>query len=176
MSAGRPTDFTPELGTLICVLMSDGMSLREICRQFNGKPSLGTVLRWVAKGDLPESEEQYKIFCKQYARAEDARAQGIFDEIIEISDNAGGGERVKTKEMVGPDGRASGVKEVTTTRGDVVDRDRLRIDSRKWVLARMRPKKFGDKVDHTSSDGSLTPAPAQFIFEGVQPDADTDTQ
>ncbi|NBB81691.1 MAG: hypothetical protein GVY36_19995 [Verrucomicrobia bacterium] len=40
-----------------------------------------------------------------------------------------------------------------------VARAKLKIDARKWVAARMKPKSWGDKLqqDHVSSDGSMTP-------------------
>ncbi len=31
MPAGRPTDYTPELGDLICSRIAEGSSLRKIC-------------------------------------------------------------------------------------------------------------------------------------------------
>ena len=36
---------------------------------------------------------------------------------------------------------------------------RLRVDARKWVASKLLPNKYGDKtqVDHTTSDGSMTP-------------------
>jgi hypothetical protein len=33
-----------------------------------------------------------------------------------------------------------------------VQRSRLRIDTRKWVLSKMKPKRYGDKVEHDLSD------------------------
>lgn len=67
-------------------------------------------------------------FAKQYARARDVQADTFVDEIVAIAD----GE-------VGPT--------------DDPARDRLRIDARKWVAARMAPKKYGDKVqtEHTGA-------------------------
>jgi hypothetical protein len=35
-------------------------------------------------------------------------------------------------------------------------RDRLRVDARKWLLSKMLPKKYGDKLDVTS-DGEKMP-------------------
>jgi hypothetical protein len=35
---------------------------------------------------------------------------------------------------------------------NVVQRDRLRIDTRKWLLSKLEPKKYGDKVDVTSGN------------------------
>lgn len=58
-----------------------------------------------------------EAFANQYARATDLRAEHEFDHMFEIADG----------------------------KGDPV-RDRLRIDTRKWALARMNPRKYGDKV------------------------------
>lgn len=42
--------------------------------------------------------------------------------------------------------------------GEHVQRSRLRIDARKWMAGKLRPKVYGEKqqVDHTNSDGSLS--------------------
>lgn len=42
------------------------------------------------------------------------------------------------------------------------------MDSRKWRLARMRPKVYGDKIDIASSDGSMSPK-ALFDFSKMSP-------
>ena len=42
------------------------------------------------------------------------------------------------------------------------------MDSRKWRLARMRPKVYGDKIDIGSSDGSMSPKPV-IDFSGMTP-------
>ena len=51
-----------------------------------------------------------------------------------------------------PWGRGQGVGDagsfgprVSTERGDQVDRSRLRVDSRKWLLSKALPKIYGDK-------------------------------
>lgn len=79
---------------------------------------------------------------QRYARACDDRADLIADEILSISDNTG-------NDMITlPDGR-----EVVDNA--VVQRDRLRVDSRKWLLSKLQPKKYGDKIDVAHS-GSVT--------------------
>ena len=59
---------------------------------------------------------------------------------MDIADTPIEGE--KTKTIDGPDGKKT---EVTT--GDMIDHRKLQVDARKWALARMNPKKYGDKVD-----------------------------
>lgn len=61
-------------------------------------------------------------FSEQYARAREEQADLFVDEIISIADS------------VEPDSAA-------------VAKAKLQIDSRKWVAAKMMPKKYGDKVE-----------------------------
>lgn len=65
----------------------------------------------------------------RYARACEDRAEKIADEILKIADD--GSNKDNT----------------------IVQRDRLRIDSRKWLLAKLHPKKYGDKLDVEHSGG-----------------------
>ncbi|EML9403843.1 TPA: ubiquitin carboxyl-hydrolase [Klebsiella pneumoniae] len=91
---------------------------------------------------------EHQEFRDQYAKATETRADAIFEEIFEIADDA-------------------------TEESAAVAKARLRIDTRKWALARMNPKKYGDKVsqeiDHKSSDGSMTPKPTIIQLLPVEP-------
>ncbi len=57
-------------------------------------------------------------------------------------------EGVKTKTL--PDGT------VETVHGDMIEHRRLQVDTRKWALARMFPKKFGDAtlLKHADAEGN----------------------
>ena len=109
--AGRPSDYMPEVADDICSLLSSGESLLKVCKR-PGMPDKSTVFRWLAK---------HEDFRDKYAKATEARADSIFEEIFEIADNAI------------PDAAE-------------VAKARLRVDTRKWALARMNPRKYGDKV------------------------------
>lgn len=74
---------------------------------------------------------------EQYARAKADCLECMADEIIEIADESRRGVKTTTK--------ADGTTE--TVEGDMVERTRLQIDSRKWLLSKLAPKKYGDKVD-----------------------------
>jgi hypothetical protein len=65
-----------------------------------------------------------------YARAREDQADTLADEILAISD--------EQREAVTRDG---------TIYDPEVHRDRLRIDARKWVAAKLKPRKYGDKVE-----------------------------
>lgn len=71
-----------------------------------------------------------------YAAAKDAALDIIAEEIIQLADECRPGTKVKTSKRNG--------EEVTT--GDMVERSRLQIDARKWLLAHLAPKKYGDRT------------------------------
>lgn len=91
---------------------------------------------------------QHQEFRDQYAKATETRADAIFEEMFDIADDA-------------------------TEESAAVAKARLRIDTRKWALARMNPKKYGDKVsqeiDHKSSDGSMATKPTTIQLLPVEP-------
>lgn len=118
---GRPSGYSAELAAF---RMGEGESLRSICRD-DAMPALSTVFRWLA-GD--------REFQEQYARAMDARATLLAEEILEISDDSSGDA------VTDPETGAVRMD------AEFVARSRLPVDSRKWLAARMAPKKYGDKV------------------------------
>lgn len=84
-----------------------------------------------------------------YARACEKRAEVIFEEILEIADE-------KCDDVIyNEDGTISENREF-------INRSRLRIDARKWMLGKMQPKKYGDKLDLTT-DGEKLPASTPTI-------------
>ena len=72
-----------------------------------------------------------------------AQADYYAEEIIEISDDSSGDE------LTDEDGK-------TRINSEFVNRSRLRVDTRKWLMARMAPKKYGDKITQevTGADGT----------------------
>jgi hypothetical protein len=110
--------------------MIEGESLRQICTG-EGFPSKSTFLRWVT--DDVELEKQYRL-------AVDFRADVYFERMLDIASTQELGETTKTVD--GPDG----IK-IEIAKGDMVNHRKLHIDTIKWALARMNPKKYGDKVD-----------------------------
>ncbi|UGA46650.1 terminase small subunit protein [Bradyrhizobium quebecense] len=112
--------------------MAEGESLRSICRD-EEMPGLSTVFLWLSKD---------KAFVEQYARAIDARSTVMEEEILQISDDASGDV------IEGEDGSVK-------VNAEFVARSRLKVDTRKWLMARMSPKKYGDKLttEVTGADG-----------------------
>jgi hypothetical protein len=81
---------------------------------------------------------------ERYARACEERQDKLFNEILEIADTPNMGMVTVVKK----DG-------TEITKADMIQHRRLQIDARKWVLAKMNPKKYGDKVDLTSDGEKL---------------------
>jgi len=123
---GRPSIFTQSLADTICDRMADGESLRSICRS-EDMPGTTTVVRWLTDKET---------FRAQYAKARELQADALFDEMLDISDEASNDWMEKhDKENVG-----------YSLNGEHIQRSRLRVDTRKWIAARLAPKKYGDKT------------------------------
>jgi len=116
-----------EIFNHVCKEIEKGRALRNVLKDDN-MPSTSTFYEW-----LDNNEEK----AKQYARATTVRADLIFDDILSIADENTNDTYVNE----------NGVEVVNN---DVIQRSRLRIDARKWVLSKLNPKKFGDKIDHTT--------------------------
>jgi len=136
---GRPSDFTPEIAGRICEELIEGKSLREICKA-EDMPSASTVCRWLG---------QHEAFREQYARAREAQADTLFDEILEIADDG-------TNDYVIRKGEGEDVERVDH---DHIARSRLRVDARKWMASKLQPKKYGDKVQQELSGPDGGPIP-----------------
>jgi hypothetical protein len=75
---GQPIRYLPAIGEVICDLLLEGWSLRQICQRV-GMPSQGTVYRWLDRHD---------DFAKMYAQAREGYAHRLFDEAMEVADGA----------------------------------------------------------------------------------------
>ena len=126
-SAGRPSVFSIEVANVILDRMSKGESLNAICKE-EGMPAESTVRAWAL--------DDVGGIAAKYARARELQAEFWADEIIKLADDSRTGITPKEAQM--------GV-EVTT--GDMVERSRIQIEARKWLLSKLLPKKYGDKLE-----------------------------
>lgn len=132
----RPSSFTQEKADMICAEVMIGKGMREICAA-EGMPDDSTVYRWLAEN---------KAFCEQYARAKEVAMEKMAEELLEIADDG-------TNDWM--ERRSDDDKSGWVLNGEHVQRSRLRADTRKWLMSKLAPKKYGDKqqVDHGVSDG-----------------------
>lgn len=134
-----------EIFNNICIDISENrISLREALIKEN-TPSAATFYKWM-------NEDELKL--KQYAHACEARADAIFDEMLEIADDGTNDYMIKISK--------SG-EEYEALNAEHVQRSKLRIDARKWMLSKMNPKKYGDKLDLTSDNKAINKKPT-FVF------------
>lgn len=127
--------FSQEIFDEICVRIAEGESLRKICKD-KKMPNITTVWHWVNNNEALD---------KQYARAREEQAETLVDEIIDISDEK------KDDTYLDEEGN-----EVINQ--EVIARSRLRVDARKWVASKLKPKRFGDytKIQAEVKDTSAT--------------------
>jgi hypothetical protein len=109
-------------------IIAEGGTWRMVCDRL--KVSSATLAKWLTES--PELE-------KQYARAKEACADRLFDEILEIADDG----RNDWMAAYGSE-EAPGWRE----NGEAIRRSQIRIDARKWMAGKLRPKVYGDKITH----------------------------
>lgn len=101
----------------------------DICKRIANGDSLRSIC---SDKDMPDKSNVFRWLASdeklrdQYARAREDQADHFVDEIIAIADEAEDAQKA-----------------------------RLQIDARKWVAGKMRPKKYGDKIDVTSDGEKL---------------------
>lgn len=94
-------------------------------------PDKSTVFLWL---------REIEGFSDQYARAKEEAADALFEETQDIAD-----ETISIAQSAGDPKLASAL----------VQAQRLRVDTRKWMSSKMKPKKYGDKVDVTSDGKAI---------------------
>ena len=130
----RPSTYSLELVTKICdEIATSSKGLSKICEN-PLYPSFSTLFKWLSHKDKGE-------FVQLYARARENQADFLADEIIEIADD-------KSGDVIETDNGPIENREFSS-------RSRLKIDARKWVASKLKPKKYGDKVDVTSDNKAI---------------------
>lgn len=133
--AGRPSVYTKKIAEEICHRIASGETLKQICRDEH-MPDARTVRGWVL--------DDRDGFSPRYARAREMQFEAWADEINEISDDGSN----DWMERENKDGSS-----VTVLNGEHVQRSKLRVDSRKWLLSKLKPERYGDSMKHTGDDG-----------------------
>jgi hypothetical protein len=128
----RPSDYNQEIAAAICAEIVDGMSLRSICRK-DDMPAISTVMLWLSR---------HAEFSEQYAHARDAQADTLADELLEICDDAT--NDWMDKELRNSKGEVTG--SITVVDQEHINRSRLRVETRKWIASKLKPKKYGDRL------------------------------
>jgi len=121
---GRPTKYSLEIALLICDRIADGNSLVQICRD-PAMPKKTAIYEWLLR---------HKEFAEIYARAREDQADSLADEIQAIADEM-------PMEITDDKG-------VTRFDSAYVTWQKNRVDARKWIASKLKPKKYSDRLTH----------------------------
>ena len=124
---GRPTKYTQQVANIICNRIAEGESLREIVKT-EGMPDRTTVYDWLLKDE---------VFANQYMRAREEQADTLADEILAIADESPEIDVIRDKH--------GAVVDIKIDSGYVAYQ-RQRIDARKWVASKLKPKKYAENI------------------------------
>ena len=148
MPAGRPPiEWTAELENSILNRIAHGESVRRICID----PQMP------ASSSIYEHLIESKAFAEQYARAREAQMEAMSDEILDIADDTS--RDTKTIQR--------GDLEIEVENSEWINRCKLQVDTRKWLMGKLAPKKYGERItqEHTGADGG----PLQIISSVPRP-------
>ncbi len=117
---GRPTIYTTEMAQAVCARIAAGASMLDLkdCRDV---PSTTALYDWLA---------EYDEFRRLYQTACEHRAETLAEEALKIADDRTGDLRP------GKDG-------VLIPNPANVQRARLMVETRKWRVSRLTPRKYG---------------------------------
>lgn len=157
-AAKNPVRYSRELADAILKRMAEGESLRSICRD-KGMPTETAVRMWAV--------DDRDGFGSRYARGMVVRCDYWADEILEISDDSSG-DTVTVVE----NGR-----EVMKVDHENINRSRLRVDSRKWLMSKLAPGRYGDRIelDH-KVDSQGPPRVTVNVVPYIPPEAAIDVE
>jgi len=160
---GRPSTYTKEMGQTLCTRMALGETMAEITKE-TGMPSKEVIYQW---------RQIHPDFDSMYTRAREDQMHAWADQIISFADD--GTEDVLRDGDGNPVLKANGDPKLYR---EHIDRTRLRIDTRKWLMAKILPKVFGDRmaVDATHTveqkdDAEMIHALQEALHKaGMEPD------
>jgi len=119
----NPRALTPELKDEVCRRIADGATVREFAAQ-GGMPGKSTIF-----AELRRDPE----FADAYAKAREMQLESWEDELLAIADD------VSRDVVTRPDGGAAFDHEH-------IARSKLRVDTRKWIMSKRLPRRYGDRV------------------------------
>jgi hypothetical protein len=124
----RPSEYSEGVAARICEELIEGKSLRKICKA-DDMPAASTVFLWLSR--VP-------AFSEQYTRAREAQAEALAEDTLEIADDG-------TNDYITKQKADGSTEEVLNS--EHIQRSKLRVDTRKWLMSKLAPKKYGDKLD-----------------------------
>jgi hypothetical protein len=149
MPSGRPSSYSEEIASeILSAIATTRVGLTTVCED-ERFPEPRTVYRWLMENEA---------FCQRYARAKEDSLQILEDEMLELADNTRLGEIVTVK--------GDGTEERKIA--DMIEHRKLQIETRKWLMGKLKPKKYGDRT--VLAGDKDNPLGVQLIHSVPQPD------
>ena len=120
---GRPTKYNDELAGRILGRLANGESLRTICKD-DDMPDRASVFTWVFT---------YPDFSARYDQARAIQTEVHVDEMMNIADDATN-DTIETENG-------------SRANSEWIARSKLRIETRRWIAEKLKPKKYGAKIE-----------------------------
>ena len=169
MPLGRPSKRSPALAAKICDRLAAGEPLTHICRD-PAIPDTTNIFRWLS------DDAEFRL---AYTRARECCIELMAHQISEIADTPMPGVRIEEKEIgrlcslcnqpviwrgrwrheengvMCEGAEAIKVMESRTVTADIIEHRKLQVDTRKWLLSKLAPRKYGDRqqIDQRFVDG-----------------------
>jgi terminase small subunit-like protein len=141
-ASSKAAPFNAEIAAAICESIATSCNgLNRIANE-NGV-SASSVYVWLIDN---------KEFAERYARAREVQQDLLGEEIIEIADDSARDTKVV----------AHGDSETEVADNEWINRSRLRVDTRKWLMSKLSPKKYGDRVQ-TEHSGEISVSLSESI-------------
>lgn len=151
---GRPREYDrAAVVEHVCTELRKGRSLTAICTKDPGMPDEFHFRTWVEHDSPPGT-------AKEYALAREIGYSLLADEIIALSDATHAWVMIHAvdeegKPRMDAEGKPVLIEQLMPLNSDIVAHKRVQIETRKWMLSKMLPKVYGDKIvqEHTGADG-----------------------
>lgn len=155
----------------VCERIVAGELVQDVAADLGVHPQ--RVSEWAL---LPE-------FAEVYARAREQQAHAFAEQALAVADGvdpqtvaaleAIDAEEIAADELDGPS-RAAAKALVASLRSNVIQRDRLRVDTRKWLASKLAPKHYGEKqaVEHSGPGGGSLSLDVRFVDAAADAAAD----
>lgn len=121
---------------ILDTIASAEVGIRKLCAANPHWPTAKTIMAW---------KRSHSEFGERYARAKQDQIELIIDDVLEISDD-------RSRDVIIKQDKDGNDYEVCNH--EFIQRSRVRIDTRKWLAAKLLPKLYGDKIQIDKNDPS----------------------
>lgn len=160
---GRPKGSTTydraAVMTRVCeIIATSEIGIARILKEEPDMPSISKFWAWMGeKSECGTLTHEARDFRDQYARAKQLQAEYMENLLLEIADDS----RNDYIDKVNKDGSVSRVLDQ-----EHIQRSRLRVDTRKWLMAKLHPRKYAETFKH-GGDADLPPVRTESKVEMI---------